>query len=37
MEKESIGDKGMGVRYEGSQSQTKRIVELQEEEEDSSF
>jgi hypothetical protein len=33
MEKESIGERGMGVRYKGSQGQTKRTVELQEEEE----
>jgi hypothetical protein len=32
MEKESIGERGMGVRYKGSQGQTKRTVELQEEE-----
>jgi hypothetical protein len=33
MEKESTGERGMGVRYKGSQGQTKRTVELQEEEE----
>jgi hypothetical protein len=33
MEKESIGDRGMGVHYKGSQGQTERTVELQEEEE----
>jgi hypothetical protein len=33
MEKESIGERGMGIRYKGSQGQTKRTVELQEEEE----
>jgi hypothetical protein len=33
MEKESIGQRGMGVRYKRSQGQTKRTVELQEEEE----
>jgi hypothetical protein len=27
-------ERGMGVRYKGSQGQTKRTVELQEEEED---
>jgi hypothetical protein len=30
----SIGERGMGVRYKGSQGQTKRNVELQEEEEE---
>jgi hypothetical protein len=34
MEKESIGERGMGARYKGSQGQTKRTVELHEEEED---
>jgi hypothetical protein len=34
MEKESTGERGMGVGYTGSQSQTKRTVELQEEEEE---
>jgi hypothetical protein len=34
MEKESTGERGMGVRYKGSQGQTKRTVELQEEEEE---
>jgi hypothetical protein len=34
MEKESIEERGMGVRYKGSQGQTKRTVELQEEEEE---
>jgi hypothetical protein len=34
VEKESIGERGMGVRYKGSQGQTKRTVELQEEEEE---
>jgi hypothetical protein len=33
MEKESTGERGMGVRYKGSQGQTKRTVELQEEKE----
>jgi hypothetical protein len=33
MEKESTGERGMGVGYKGSQGQTKRTVELQEEEE----
>jgi hypothetical protein len=33
MEKESTGERGMGIRYKGSQGQTKRTVELQEEEE----
>jgi hypothetical protein len=37
MEKESIGERGMGVRYKGSQGQTKRTVELQEEEETSTI
>jgi hypothetical protein len=37
MEKESTGERGMGVRYKGSQGQTKRTVELQEEEEDNIF
>jgi hypothetical protein len=32
MEKESIGERGMGVRYIGSQGQTERTVELEEEE-----
>jgi hypothetical protein len=30
----STGDRGMGVRYKGSQGQTKRTVEIQEEEEE---
>jgi hypothetical protein len=34
MEKESIGERGMGVRYKGSQGQTNRTAELQEEEEE---
>jgi hypothetical protein len=34
MEKKSIGERGMGVRSKGSQGQTKRTVELQEEEEE---
>jgi hypothetical protein len=34
VEKESIGERGMGVRYKGSQGQTERTVELQEEEEE---
>jgi hypothetical protein len=34
MEKESTGERGMGVRYKGSQGQTERTVELQEEEEE---
>jgi hypothetical protein len=33
MKKESTGETGMGIRYKGSQGQTKRTVELQEEEE----
>jgi hypothetical protein len=33
MEKESTGKRGMGVGYKGSQGQTKRTVELQEDEE----
>jgi hypothetical protein len=32
MEKENIGERGMGIHYKGSQGQTKRTVELQEEE-----
>jgi hypothetical protein len=32
MEKESTGERGMGVRYKGSLGQIKRTVELQEEE-----
>jgi hypothetical protein len=34
VEKESTGERGLGVRYKGSQGQTKRTVELQEEEEE---
>jgi hypothetical protein len=34
MEKESIGERRMSVRDKGSQGQTKRTVELQEEEEE---
>jgi hypothetical protein len=34
VEKESIGERGMGVSYKGSQGQTERTVELQEEEEE---
>jgi hypothetical protein len=34
MEKESTGKRGIGVGYKGSQGQTERTVELQEEEED---
>jgi hypothetical protein len=34
MEKESIGERGMGISYKGSQGQTKRTIELQEEEEE---
>jgi hypothetical protein len=34
MEKESTGERGMGVRYKGRQGQTERTVELQEEEEE---
>jgi hypothetical protein len=37
MEKESTGERGMGVRYKGSQGQTKRTVELQEEEEEEGY
>jgi hypothetical protein len=33
MENESIGKRGMGIHYKGSQGQTKRAVVLQEEEE----
>jgi hypothetical protein len=33
MENESIGKRGMGINYKGSQGQTKRAVALQEEEE----
>jgi hypothetical protein len=32
MEKQSTGERGMGVGYKGSQGQTERTVELQEEE-----
>jgi hypothetical protein len=32
MENESIGKRGMGINYKGSQGQTKRAVVLQEEE-----
>jgi hypothetical protein len=31
MENESIGKRGMGINYKGSQGQTKRAVVLQEE------
>jgi hypothetical protein len=34
MKKECTGERGMGVGYKGSQGQTKRTVELQEEEEE---
>jgi hypothetical protein len=34
MENESIGKKGMGINYKGSQGQTERAVVLQEEEEE---
>ena len=34
MENESIGKRGMGINYKGSQGQTKRAVVLQEEEEE---
>jgi hypothetical protein len=34
MENKSIGNRGMGINYKGSQGQTKRAVVLQEEEED---
>jgi hypothetical protein len=34
VEKESTGERGLGVRYKGSQGQTERTVELQEEEEE---
>jgi hypothetical protein len=33
MEKESIGERGIDIRYKGIQGETKRTVELQEEEE----
>jgi hypothetical protein len=33
MENESIGKRGMGINYKGSQGQTKRAVVLHEEEE----
>jgi hypothetical protein len=33
MENESIGKRGMGINYKGSQGQTKRAVVVQEEEE----
>jgi hypothetical protein len=33
MENESIGKRGMGINYKGSQGQTKRAIVLQEEEE----
>jgi hypothetical protein len=32
MENESIGKRGMGINYKGSQGQTKRAIVLQEEE-----
>jgi hypothetical protein len=32
MENESIGKRGMGINYKGSQGQTERAVVLQEEE-----
>ena len=32
MENESIGQRGMGINYKGSQGQTERAVALQEEE-----
>jgi hypothetical protein len=32
MENESIGKRGMGINYKGSQGQTKRAVVLQDEE-----
>jgi len=34
MENESIGKRGMGINYKGSQDQTKRAAVLPEEEED---
>jgi hypothetical protein len=34
MENESIGKRGMGINYKGSQGQTKRAVVLHEEEEE---
>jgi hypothetical protein len=34
VEKESIGERGMGVGYKGRQGQTERTVELHEEEEE---
>jgi hypothetical protein len=33
MEKENIGERGMGICYKGSQGQTERTVDLEEEEE----
>jgi hypothetical protein len=37
MENESIGKRGMGINYKGSQGQTERVVVLQEEEENSTL
>ena len=34
MENKSIGKRGMGINYKGSQGQTERAVVLQEEEEE---
>ena len=37
MENESIGQRGMGINYKGSQGQTERAIALQDEEEEGMF